>query len=113
MSTANASLALVEHKSQAPPKRAKGGQKPGTRRGGRQPGVPNKLTANVKAAIIEAFSQAGGVEYLLGLATTDPRTFCSLLGKTVPTTVTGDPDNPIVLNVTRVELVAPDGHSQG
>lgn len=33
--------------------------------GGRQKGVPNKLTADVKAMVLDALSQAGGVKYLL------------------------------------------------
>ena len=84
------------------------GAAPGERRGGRERGVPNKLTATVKAAIIEAFGKAGGVEYLLGLATSDPRTFCSLLGKTVPTTVSGDEDSPILTHsIIEYRIVRP------
>ena len=52
---------------------------------GRKKGVPNKLTANVKACIIAAFADAGGKDYLVTVAKTDPRTFCMLLGKVLPT----------------------------
>ena len=41
----------------------------------------NYLTAEIKAAIIEAFEQAGGVEYLVEIAKRDPPTFCRLLAK--------------------------------
>jgi hypothetical protein len=44
----------------------------------------------VKAAIMAAFDQVGGAEYLKNVAQTDPRTFCTLLGKILPTQVTGD-----------------------
>jgi hypothetical protein len=62
---------------------------------GRKKGVPNKLTADVKACIMSAFNDAGGREYLLRVAKTDPRTFCTLLGKILPTQVAGDTDQPV------------------
>ena len=62
---------------------------------GRPKGSKNKTTANIKAAIEEAFEKAGGVEYLLTIAKNDPRTFAGLLGKVLPTQITGDPENPI------------------
>lgn len=71
---------------------AKGGKRHGA---GRKPGTPNKLTGDVKAAIVAAFDEAGGKDYLVKLAKEDPRTFCSLVGKVVPMAVGGDPDQPI------------------
>ena len=41
------------------------------------------LTAEIKDGILDAFEQAGGVEYLVELALRDPQTFCLLLGKVV------------------------------
>ena len=41
------------------------------------------LTAEIKDGILDAFEQAGGVEYLVELARRDPQTFCLLLGKVV------------------------------
>jgi hypothetical protein len=64
-----------------------GGRRSGA---GRKKGSPNKLTADVKAAIIAAFDEVGGADYLKTVATTDPRTFCILLGRTLPLQVTGD-----------------------
>jgi hypothetical protein len=55
--------------------------------GGRQQGTPNKIAANIKAGILAAYEQAGGEEYLLQVAKTDPRTFCTLLGKVLPTQI--------------------------
>jgi hypothetical protein len=81
-----------------------GGRRSGA---GRKKGVPNKLTADVKAAIIEAFSKVGGAEYLLRLARSDPRTFCTLFGKVLPTQVTGDPNNPVHA-IDRIEFVVVD-----
>lgn len=56
----------------------------GTRFGGRQKGTPNKLTVGVKDALRMAFTDAGGVEYLVGVAKAEPRVFCALLAKLLP-----------------------------
>lgn len=74
---------------------------------GRPKGSSNKITKNIKTAIEEAFDKAGGVDYLVGLATSDPKTFCTLVGKVIPTTIIGDEDNPLVHVVTR-RVVRPD-----
>ena len=82
----------------APPAGLNGGKRPGA---GRKKGVPNKLTANVKACIMAAFADAGGIDYLVKVAKTDPRTFCTLLGKLLPTQVTGDAaDEPVRIQVS-------------
>jgi hypothetical protein len=67
---------------------------------GRPKGSANKITKNIKQAIEEAFDKAGGVDYLVRLAAEDPRTFCSLVGKVIPTTISGDQENPISIKVT-------------
>lgn len=54
------------------------------RYGGRQKGTPNKMTADLREAIQGAFVQAGGQKYLQKVAEDDPRTFCKLLGMTLP-----------------------------
>jgi hypothetical protein len=63
--------------------------------GGRTKGTPNKVNAAVKEAIVSAFNKVGGEDYLVGIAKTDPRTFCALLGKVMPTQLTGAGDGPI------------------
>lgn len=60
------------------------GSKPGERRGGRQKGTPNKMTADLRQAITEAFQRAGGVDYLLGVAEKNAAVFCQLIGKVIP-----------------------------
>jgi len=62
--------------------------------GGRKAGTPNKVTADIKAAIVGAFEKAGGEAYLEKVARDNPQVFCALLGKVLPTQITGD------LNVT-------------
>jgi hypothetical protein len=63
--------------------------------GGRTKGTPNKVNAAVKEAIVSAFSKVGGENYLVKIAKDDPRTFCALLGRVMPTQLTGAGDNPI------------------
>lgn len=80
---------------------------------GRPKGVPNKTTAILKDAIIQAARLAGGsddddglVVYLTNQAQANPGPFLSLLGKVLPMTVAGDKDSPLT-TITRIELVAP------
>jgi hypothetical protein len=62
----------------------KAGQEEPAKRRGRPKGVPNRITGEIKKALARAFRKVGGVKYLEALATSDPRTFCALLGKIVP-----------------------------
>jgi hypothetical protein len=81
---------------------------------GRPPGLPNKATRALKAAILDAFEKVGGEAYLVRVAQEDPKTFCTLLGKVLPMQLAGDPDNPLK-SVTRVEfvIVSPEDRSTG
>ncbi len=72
------------------------GSKPGERRGGRAKGTPNKLTGSLREAILGALEAAGGQAYLEKLAKSDPRTFCALLGKILPTQLEATTDQPLV-----------------
>lgn len=75
------------------------GSKPGERRGGRQKGTPNKLTALAKDVIAQAFDKMGGVEALVTWAETDADTkrvfYSQIWTKIVPLAVGSDPDNPL------------------
>lgn len=78
---------------------------------GRPKGTPNKVTAQLKDMILQALSDAGGVEYLHKRAN-DPRTasaFLTLVGKTLPMTIAGDKNAPLI---GRIELVAPSVNRQ-
>ena len=74
--------------------------------GGRKKGTPNKTTALLKDAILEAAQQAGGnsdglVAYLKQQAVENPSAFMTLLGKVLPLQAkgsTGNDDEPV--NVT-------------
>src|SRR4051794_21832593 len=64
--------------------------------GGSRKGVPNKISADVRAMILAALERAGGEDYLLEQATANPRAFLSLLGRILPTQVTGKDDTPLL-----------------
>ena len=61
---------------------------------GRPKGSPNKTTAAIKDALMLAAEEAGGkrglVGYLKWLALNEPKAFAPLLGKLIPTQITGD-----------------------
>jgi hypothetical protein len=71
----------------------------GKKTGGRKMGTPNKTTGALKDAILTAAEEAlpgGKVGYLKWLAKNNSGAFASLLGKVLPTTLAGDPANPIL-----------------
>jgi len=51
---------------------------------GRQKGELNKLTRTLKEAILAAFDEVGGRDYLVAVAKDDPKTFCGLLARVLP-----------------------------
>jgi hypothetical protein len=71
----------------------------GRKTGGRKRGTPNKVTGELKSAILAALEEAGGkrggVGYLKDLAASHPTAFASLLGRVLPLQVSGDPENPL------------------
>ena len=70
----------------------------GRKTGGRRPGSVNKVTAELKDMVLEALSNAGGVDYLQAQAIQNPGAFLSLVGKVLPLQVTGKGGGPIVLS---------------
>lgn len=76
------------------------GSKPGERRGGRQKGTPNKVSADLKNMILGALSEKGGQSYLVRQADENPVAFMALVGKVLPMTVAGDPNNPVKTEIT-------------
>ncbi|MCR9195056.1 MAG: hypothetical protein NXH88_10005 [Hyphomonas sp.] len=82
-------------------------------RPGRPKGSPNKTTALLKDAILQAAEKAGDkdgmVGYLKKQADKNPTAFMGLLGKVLPMQVQGSGENGEFETVTRIELVAPSG----
>lgn len=76
----------------------------GKKTGGRRKGTPNKTTALLKDAVLEAATKAGKdgglVAYLTTQAILNPAPFMALLGKVLPLQITGDEDNPISHTLT-------------
>jgi len=64
---------------------------------GRQKGVPNKLSRELRDMILLALDAARGVEYLHRQADTSPAAFLTLLGKMLPTTLSGGDGSPLVI----------------
>lgn len=76
---------------------------------GRPKGTPNKTTALLKDAILQAATEAGEgdmVAYLTKQAKDNPGPFMALLGKVLPMQITGEDGGPLE-TITRIELVAP------
>ena len=74
--------------------------------GGRVKGALNKATAAVKEAIVAAFNEVGGKDYLVQVARSDPRVFCTLLSKLVPAQIQAElevSEPPQIFVVTGIE----------
>lgn len=85
-----------------------------TKRGGRKAGTPNKVTAQIKDAIITAAEKYGQdgkgkdkmVGYMMRLAGEQPVAFAGLLGKVLPTQVAGTGDDGEPTSIT-IHYVSP------
>lgn len=69
-------------------------------------GIPHKRTAELRAMILSALTAEGGRKYLRKIAKEHPTAFCTLLGKVLPTQVTGPDDGPVRLEA--VVTLAPE-----
>ena len=76
--------------------------RPGERPVGRQKGTPNALTASIKDAIHNAFEELGGTSYLVHVGKTDPRTFCALLSRLLPTKLSNADGSPLLAALTEL-----------
>lgn len=74
--------------------------------GGRQVGTPNKATALLKDAILQAATLAGGkdglVGYLQARALDTPGPFLSLVGKVLPMQVDASVDGKIIVQIIQM-----------
>lgn len=71
---------------------------------GRPPGMPNKNTALIREMVAQALDQAGGVDYLVSVAQSNPGPFLALVGKVLPVQLQNADDQPF-RTLTRIELV--------
>ena len=74
----------------------------GNRGRGRPKGSKNKVTRDIKQAVLQAFEEGGGVEYLKTQMTENPTAFLTLLGKIIPTQITGPNDGPVQIEAINV-----------
>ena len=99
------STAPTEKASEKGEKRAKGGVSPvnGVRTpAGRPKGVRNKLTS-IRDAVIEAFDEVGGAEYLVRLANgtqSDRAAFISVVNKVLPSQINANVEGGIKLELS-------------
>ena len=69
---------------------------------GRPKGIPNKTTQSVKEAIERAFEKLGGTDYLVHVGQSDPRTFCALLSRLLPTKLANADGSPLLAALTEL-----------
>jgi hypothetical protein len=96
-------------------KDGRGGPRAGA---GRPKGSPNKITANLKAMILNSLDRVGGEEYLAKLAIENSSAYAGLLGKILPAVLAADADSKggaeLRMTFTR-RIVYPNGpvHVEG
>lgn len=74
----------------------------GNRGKGRPKGSKNKTTVAVKDAVLGALDEVGGRDYLVTVARENPRAFCALLGRLIPTEVKAEHGGDVSHTVTVV-----------
>jgi hypothetical protein len=80
----------------------------GTPGPGRPRGVPNKTTTLLKDAVLMAAETAGGgkpdglVNFLVMQARQNPGPFMTLLGKVLPTQVSGEDDKDVHITIRQI-----------
>jgi len=70
--------------------------------GGSRKGIPNRQTVAIKDAIERAFDKLGGTDYLVHVGRSDPRTFCALLSKLLPTKLANADGSPLLAALTEL-----------
>ena len=55
--------------------------------GGRTKGTPNKLNAEIRAMVLEALSELGGVDYLVEVGRKKPEVLCGLIARLIPSEI--------------------------
>jgi hypothetical protein len=76
--------------------------RPGERVIGRAKGTQNKLTVSIREAIERAFDNLGGASYLEHVGRNDPRTFCALLSRLLPTKLANADGSPLLAALTEL-----------
>jgi hypothetical protein len=80
------------------------GRRPPAAGMGRKPGVPNKITTDLKEMILGALNESGGQAYLVKQAAKNPVAFMALVARIIPTQIRGN----IGLTVQAVRDMTPE-----
>ena len=91
----------------------KGAIKKGDKRPNQGKRGPNKVTQALKDMILGALDNLGGQEYLKRQGEENPVAFMTLLGKVLPTTLAGDPSNPVVIQEITRRITDPQNDGAG
>lgn len=67
---------------------------------GRPKGSTNKNGNQLRAMILTALSESGGVEYFKQQSKENPTAFMTLIGKVLPTTISNEEDEKFEIEVT-------------
>lgn len=85
----------------------RGGSKKGERRGGRKKGTPNKVTAEVKAILRNAFEDIGGQRIFDEWATNNLTEFYKLWAKMLPTEIKADVNAEVKFKPNAIRVIIP------
>ncbi|WP_123103936.1 DUF5681 domain-containing protein [Acidithiobacillus sulfuriphilus] len=66
--------------------------------GGRPKGSRNATTMTLQQALLESFHQLGGVQWLVQLGRTEPRTFATLLLRLLPQAQPEESDDEVLVD---------------
>jgi hypothetical protein len=78
----------------------------GFKTGGRVVGSVNRENRDIRLMILGALDQVGGQDYLARQAIENPGPFMTLIGKVLPTQITGDGSTPNALHLLAAQLVS-------
>jgi hypothetical protein len=76
--------------------------------GGRVAGTPNKVNADIKEMVLGALQDVGGRAYLAARALDTPGPFLTLVGKILPTQITGENGAPIAVDFRWADATQPE-----
>ncbi len=66
----------------------------GIKTGGRKKGVPNKISRDIREAVLQSFETVGGSKYLAEQARLNPVAYLTLVGKVLPLQISGEGGGP-------------------
>lgn len=77
----------------------------GIKTGGRKKGTPNKISRDIREAVLQSFATVGGAAYLAEQARANPTAYLSLVGKVLPLQVTGEDGGAVQISMIERRIV--------